>query len=301
VGGHVRVPLGFLLGEAFRDLRRAGRVAVSAIVLIMLSLAAVGSFLLLSDNLGRAVGAWRERLRVIVYLRHEPSPSAASALVRKVEETPGVAAVRFVSRADALASLKQVLGKDASAAENLTGNPLPASLEITPSAEGATPEGARLLIDRLTALPETEEVAGGVEWIDKLARLQRLATLVGLGFGAVLGVAAILTVTTATTLVLHARRHETEIMRLVGAPELMIRLPLLLQGMVQGLLGATLALAGLAVAHMVVAPRLAPLMTSTIGLGDLDFLPVTHIVGIALAGAVLGAVGGLLARGGRTA
>src|SRR5205814_8779667 len=131
---------------------------------------------------------------------------------------------------------------------------LPASLEVTPSAEGATSGGARRLIERLSALPEAEDVAGGVEWVDKLARLQRLITLVGIGFGAVLAVAAILTVTTATTRVLHARRHETEIMRLVGAPELTIRLPLLLQGMVQGLLGAAGALVALAVAHHFAAP-----------------------------------------------
>ena len=293
--------IGFLIGEAFRDLRRAGRVAVSAIVLIMLSLGAVGAFLLLSGNLGTAVTTWRERLRVIVYLKTEPTSAGASALVRRVEGVPGVAAVHYVSRADALASLKQLLGKDAGAADTITGNPLPASLEITPSPEGATPEGARRLVERLAALPEAEDVSGGVDWIDKLARLQRLATLVGLGFGGVLAVAAILTVTTATTLVLHARRHEAEIMRLVGAPELTIRMPLLLQGMVQGLLGALLAIGGLALAHYVVAPKVVPLMTVALGLSQVTFLPLEQIAAIGIAGTVLGALGGLMARGRRDA
>jgi cell division transport system permease protein len=293
--------VGFLVAEAFRDLRRAGRVAISAIVLIMLSLGAVGSFLLLSGNLGKAVATWRDGLRVIVYLKQEPSTAASAALVRKVEGLPGVAAVRYVSRADALAVLKQVLGKEKGAADSLTSNPLPASIEVTPSAEGATPDGARRLVERLSALPEAEDVAGGVEWVDKLARLQRLVTLVGLGFGAVLAVAAILTVTTATTLVLHARRHETEIMRLVGAPELTIRLPLLLQGMVQGLLGAVLALVALAVAFRLAAPKLEPLMTVALGLSHVDFLPPAQIVALAAAGTVLGALGGLLARGRREA
>jgi cell division transport system permease protein len=287
----------FLVGEAFRDLRRAGRVAVSAIVLIMLSLGAVGAFLLLSDNLSNAIASWRDRLRIIVYLKQEPATGGAAALVRRVEALPGVAAVQYVSRAEALAALRRALGKEAAAAENLSGNPLPASLEVTPSREGATPEGARRLIERLAALPEADDVAGGVEWVDKLARVQRLVTLVGLGFGAVLAVAAILTVTTATTLVLHARRHETEIMRLVGAPEFTIRLPLLLQGMVQGLIGAALAVAALAIAHFFLAPRLGPLMAVALGLGEVNFLPVAHIVAIAVAGTLLGALGGFMARG----
>ena len=288
---------GFLLGEAFRDLNRAGRVAVSAILLITLSLGAVGAFLLLSENLGHAVAGWRDRLRVIVYLKHEPSTANASALVRRVETLPGVASVRFVTRADALDALRKVLGKDAGAADHLSTNPLPASLEVTPSAEGATPEGVRRLIERLSALPEAEDVAGGVEWIDRLARLKRLVTLVGLGFGGVLAVAAILTVTTATTLVLHARRHETEIMRLVGAPEFTIRVPLLLQGMVQGVIGAALALGALAAVHHFVAPRLKPLMALALGSDGIVFLALPHMAAIAFAGAALGALGGFLARG----
>jgi cell division transport system permease protein len=291
--------VGFLIGEAFRDLKRAGRVAVSAIVLITLSLGAVGAFLLLSGNLGNAVATWRNRLRVVVYLRTEPTTAGVNGLVKRVQDMPGVAGVRYVSRADALDSLKKVLGKEAGATEGLSSNPLPASLEITPSKEGATPEGARRLIERLSAMPETDEVAGGTEWVDKLARLQHLVTIVGLSFGGVLAVAAILTVTTATTLVLHARRHETEIMRLVGAPEFTVRMPLLLQGMIQGLLGAGFALGALAVAHTFVAPKLKPLMTVALGLSAVDFLPPVQIAAIAVAGAFLGAVGGLLARGRR--
>jgi cell division transport system permease protein len=289
--------VGFLVGEALRDLRRAGRVAVSAIMLITLSLGAVGAFLLLSDNLGHAVSAWRQRLRFVVYLKQEPAPAGVTALVQRVQALPGVGAVRYVSRGEALETVRKLLGKDAGAAEHLSGNPLPASLEVMPARQGATSEGARRLIEQLAALPEAEDVAGGVEWVDRLARLQHLVTLVGLGFGAVLAVAAILTVTTATTLVLHARRSETEIMRLVGAPEFMIRMPLLLQGLVQGVLGAGLALAALAGAHRVVAPKLAPLMTVALGVDGVTFLPVAQVVAIAAAGAALGALGGFLARG----
>lgn len=293
--------IAFLLREAFRDLRRAGRVAVSAVVLIMLSLGAVGAFLVLADNLGNAVVTWRDRLRIIVYLKQEPSPPAASALVQRVRSIPGVGAARFVSRAEALASLKSVLGKDAGAADHLASNTLPASIEISPSPIGGTPEGARDLIRQLSLLPEAEEVAGGVEWVDRLARLQRLATLVGLGFGAVLAVAAILTVTTATTLVLHARRHETEIMRLVGAPEFTIRLPLLLQGMIQGLLGAALALGALAIAYHFAAPHVAPLLTLALGVDGMSFLPLAQMIAIVALGTLLGALGGFLARGRRHA
>jgi cell division transport system permease protein len=212
---------------------------------------------------------------------------------------PGVATVRYVSKAEALGTLKQVLGKDASVADQLPVNPLPASLEVTPTAEGATPDGARALIARLAALPEVDEVGGGSQWIERLAQGRRLLNVIGLGVGAVLALAAILTVTTATTLVLHARRQEMEIMRLVGAPELVVRMPLLLQGMMQGLLGALLAIWLLIGVYALVGPRLEPLIHQTLGLERLMFLRPDNVVVLMLAGTLLGGLGGWLARGRR--
>jgi cell division transport system permease protein len=289
--------LGFLIGEAVRDLRRAGRVAVSAILLITLSLAALGGFWLLSSNIGQAAAHWRDRVRIIVYLKREPATADARALVERVQMQPGVGAVRYVSKAEALGTLKQVLGKDASVAEQLPANPLPASLEVTPTADGATPEGARALVARLAALPEADEVGGGIDWIERLARGQRLLNVIGLGVGAVLALAAILTVTTATTLVLHARRQELEIMRLVGAPELVVRLPLLLQGMLQGLVGAVMAIWVLIAVYTIAGPRLEPLVNQTLGLERLTFLRPQTVVVLMFAGTMLGGFGGWLARG----
>lgn len=289
--------LAFLVGEALRDVRRAGRVAVSAIVLITLSLVAAGGFWVLSTNLGRAVADWKDRVRIIVYLRREPAPADLPGLVGRVLAIPDVAAARYVSKDDALETLRRVLGKDAGVADALPTNPLPASIEVTPSAGAATPEGARALLTRLAALPEVDEVEGGVEWVERLSHWQRLLTTIGLGLGATLALAAILTVTTATTLVLHARRRETEIMRLVGASEAVIRLPLLMQGMIQGLLGALLALGVLMALHRVAAPRLESLMSLTFGLPQVSFLDPPSMAVLVAAGATLGAFGGWLARG----
>jgi cell division transport system permease protein len=289
--------LGFLAGEAARDLRRAGRVGLSAILLITLSLAALGCFWLLSLNLGRAVAQWRERVRVVAYLRDEPRSAAVDDLLARVQALDGVQRVRFISRAEALSSLRRSLGAQANVVDQLPRNPLPASLEVTPTPEAATPDGTRGLVLRLTEMSEVDEVQGGAEWVESLAQWQRLFELTGLGVGAVLALAAILTVTTATTLVLHARRDEMEVMRLVGATEAVIRLPLLLQGMTQGLLGAALALAALVAAHAVFAPRLESLLTLTLGLARAVFLSPIQMLLLLAGGAMLGAFGGLLAKG----
>lgn len=289
--------LGFLLSEAVRDLRRAGRVAASAIVLITFSLVALGAFWVLSANLGRAVDEWRDRVRIIVYLKREPSQSEVAALLDRVRALSNVAGAVYVGKAEALQSLRTVLDKDAAVLEQLPSNPLPASIEITPAPEATTPEGTRALIARLAELPEADEVAGGMEWVERLAHWRNLLQMIGLGVGSLLGAAAILTVTTATTLVLHMRRHETEIMRLVGAAEIVVRLPLLLQGMLQGLIGGLLALAALTVAFTFTTPYVDPILSVTIGLPKMNFLPLEHLAVLVGAGTLLGAFGGWLARG----
>ena len=288
---------GFLLGEALRDLRRAGSVAVSAILLISLSLAALGAFWLLSSNLNQAVAQFRERVKIIVYLKREPASAEANALVERVRGMPGVAGVRYVGKTEALGTLKQVLGKNAAIADALPQNPLPASLEVTPTEYGATLDGARALVTRLSTLPETDEIGGGVEWMDRFAHGQRLLWLFALSVGAVLAGAAILTVSTATALVLHARREEMEIMRLVGAPEHVVRLPLLLQGMMQGLIGAVLAVWVLIGCYAIIGPRIEPLVTEALGVPRLAFLRPLDVVSLMAAGTLLGGLGGWLARG----
>ena len=289
--------LGFIFNEAMRDLRRAGRVGVSAILLIALSLTALGGFWLLSLNLGRAIAQWGDRVRVIVYLKDEPPAARLEELLQRIERVGGVQRLRFVSKAEALRVLKRSLGSQADVAEQLPRNPLPASVEVTPDAAMATPEGTRALVSRLTALPEVEEVQGGSQWVDGLPQFRRLFQGVGLVVGAVLALAAILTVTTATTLVLHLRRDEMEIMRLVGATENVIRWPRLLQGMAQGLVASIVALATLELAYAVAVPRLEPLLPVTIGLERVAFLSPWQALAVIGAGTMLGAMGGLLARG----
>ena len=178
--------LGFMLSEALRDLRRAGRVAVSAVILITFSLVALGGFWVLSGNLGRAVAEWRDRVRIIVYLKREPAPAEVPALLDRVRALGSIVNAAYVGKGEALDSLRHVLGKDASVLDHLPSNPLPASIEITLAPDAATPEGTRAMISRLAALPEAEEVAGGVEWVERLAHWQRLLSMIGLGVGSLL-------------------------------------------------------------------------------------------------------------------
>jgi cell division protein FtsX len=73
--------------------------------------------------------------------------------------------------------------------------------------------------------------------------------------------------------------------------------PRLLQGMAQGLVAAIMALAALEIAYALAVPRIEPLLPVTLGLERVTFLSPLQALALIGAGTMLGAVGGLLARG----
>ena len=111
--------ISFIFNEAMRDLRRAGRVGVSAILLIALSLTALGGFWLLSLNLGRAIDQWGDRVRVVVYLKDEPPAAKLDELMQRIEAVGGIQRLRYISKSEALRALKRSLGSQADIADQL--------------------------------------------------------------------------------------------------------------------------------------------------------------------------------------
>jgi cell division transport system permease protein len=122
---------------------------------------------------------------------------------------------------------------------------------------------------------------------------------VGLVMGAVLTVAAALTVASVVRLALHARHEEIEIMQLVGAPPAYIRGPFVMEGVIQGGVGALIALVALAVTFFSLrGPYLTPLATA-VNLTTIGFLPAELAVLLVVGGMLVGCVGGLVAAWGR--
>ena len=117
--------------------------------------------------------------------------------------------------------------------------------------------------------------------------------------GAILTVAAALTVASVVRLALHARREEIEIMQLVGAPSAYIRGPFVMEGVIQGGVGALVALVALAVVFLSLrGSYLTPLATA-VNLTTVDFLPAELAVLLVVGGMLVGCIGGLVAAWGR--
>jgi cell division transport system permease protein len=287
--------LSFVLGGAWRDLRRTGAAGIAAVLLVALAAVATGATLLGGLALSRLVAGWRAELRIVAVLDSGGAANGASPVVPAARALPGAAAVRYVSAREALGDLREYLasaGLDGDGLERLPKNPLPARLVVTPAPD-VPAAGLSELVAALRQLPGVETVHAAVGWVEPVERLQRGLARGGLGLGGLLGVTALAAVAGATALARDRRREETAILRQAGAPEWTLRAPLILQAMTLGTAGAALGVAALVALSETAAPWTAAWLRDTLGLVALPALTASPGGALLGGGLALGLLGGL--------
>lgn len=243
-----------LARRAFVNLWRAPLPSLVSVLTIGLSLFLGASFGLGLLSARALISSWGAQAAITVYLERATTDDQARALARDVQARTGDASVVYVDRATALSRLRVDLGDLAGALDGLSQNPLPPSIEISPHTALA-PSELRILAAQLAQLPHVRDVDYGREWLDKLEALGRASRSFGLGAVAAVAAAALLVVANTIRLAVYARRDEIEIMKLVGATDAYVRAPFLLEGMLQGLIGAGLALTGVVAMQRWLLPR----------------------------------------------
>ena len=159
--------------------------------------------------------------------------------------------------------------------------------------------GVDLLLAEIRQLPGVADVRYDREWLQRLSKAIGMVRGVGLALGLLLAIAAALTVANVVRLGLYARRDELDIMQLVGAPQAYIRGPFVMEGTLQGGVGAVVALAILGAVFWGLKGRYIEPLASTINLSSVTFLPLELAVLIVVGGMLVGCVGGLIAATGR--
>ncbi len=281
------------LTDALANLGRAGWGGLASVGTIAVAFLIVGIFLLLTQNLAVALSQWRDQYQVTVFLDDRITADQLALLKKRIANERAVRAVAFISKEEALRAFKQELKGREGLLEGLGENPIPASFQLRIRDEHQTPQALRQLAASLGRLEGVEEVQYGQEWIDRMAAALQVVRLIGLSVGIALGAASLLIVSNTVRLAIYARAEEIEIMRLVGATKTTIRLPFLLEGLIQGGAGAGLALGLLYGAYRITLLKLQMAPGPVVGLGLGSFLPGATATALVGAGAALGAFGSL--------
>ncbi len=282
------------LANAFRGVRQARTTSLLAVLTIAVVLVLVGSATLLVENMVGILEEFGQELQLTAYLDDSLTDADLAPLAERVAAAPGVERVEVVTKDRALERFERIAG----GAELLVGleeNPLPASLEIFLLPEARNAEAMEILRESLDGLPGIDDLALGQEWIEGYARAVSLVRGGAFGIAIVLGMAALLIVANTIRLAFYARRDELDILSLVGASRTFVRVPFLLEGLLQGFLGGLLALAIVYGAYELLLPQMRLGLELVVGRAELRFFTNSESLRLVASGAGLGLLGSITA------
>jgi cell division transport system permease protein len=275
--------------RAIAAMARGPYVALVGTATIFVAVFATG---LLAASLGgaeRLLQQWAGEVQLSVYL----APGAdLEAAARGAREIAAGREVEAVPAATALRRLATSLGEEARVLEGVGPGALPDAVEVR--APGISLAAARELAGRLATIPGAAEVDFGNAWLEQLERFVARGKIAALVLFAALAVATAVLVSNTLRLAVFARREEIEIMKLVGATDGFVSAPFLIEGVLQGLLGAGLAVLALLALHALLVPRLQAAVAIAGGLRLADTLPPGLVLALVAAGGAVGLLGSAL-------
>lgn len=233
----MRFNLGFFLAEAFKNIRLNLLMSITAVTTTFICILVFGVGLLVSEHVEGVIGSVREDVSVEVFMPGRGEEEVA-ALEEKAKGWEEVASVDRISEEQALAAFKDTFKEQPELYEDLDRGVLPPSLQI----QLTDPDMADEVAGKLKTEGFTEEnLSYPQQTIERLNSVTSYM-LWGLYAATILFlVASVLLISNAIRLSIFARRKEIEVMKLVGASDSFVRTPFVLEGLIQGLLGAGLA------------------------------------------------------------
>jgi cell division transport system permease protein len=278
--------LAYTLRESFSGFTRTKLSSFLSILTISTSLLLLGLFAVISINTARVIETIRSKVEMEAFMQEPASDGEILAVTKAIAAIPGVEQSLFISKDEAARIFKQEFGEDVTTV--LDFNPLPPSFRIFLREGHRTAAGAQAVYDRLVAIKGIEGVTYRKALLDLIDR--RTATIhnVMLGLGILISLSAIFLVSNTIRLAIYAKRKLIRTMELVGATPGFIRLPFLLEGIIQGLLGGALASA-----------VLYALLEYVVRLASAEFAPYTHMetlyyILLVVAGTLLGLIGSVI-------
>ncbi|MGD0675880.1 MAG: permease-like cell division protein FtsX [Polyangiaceae bacterium] len=277
--------------RARRGLIREWRLHALSVFSLAVAFVCLGAALLVVANLRAAEQRWAHAGRASVYLKDASVQEDVDALRSALIRVPGVTAVHYVSSGDARAQF----GRELDAHDDLLALPVeafPASIELDIAPDMSDADLADM-VAKMRRLPAVDDVETYQSWTAKLSRLVRGGVAASALLSLIVFAAVLAVVGSTMRLVLQRRRAEVEVLKLVGATDSFVKKPFVVEGSVQGVLGAVAAVSLLGVLFVLVRGRLDSELAALVGFEPI-FLPWPAVVGIVALGALLGAVASLV-------
>ncbi len=276
-----------------RELRQRLWLKISTWITLTACFCVLTGAVLFASNLSRVLTLWGDDIQITAYLAPETTDEQAQVVQTAIQQNRQAGRIEFINRERALKEFREQL---ASYAPDLAGDRellsvIPASFQVSLAAV-LSPEqhfqAIQTLAQQIHQIPGIEEVRFGQEWVKKYAALISTTQRTFLFVGIVLVLAAFFVIGNTVRAAIEARRHEIEVLELVGATTWMIRKPFLVEGVTIGALAAATSLGLMGLLFTNVKDLIAHEMDSAVLAAQLSFLSPVIAICFVLGAGLLG-------------
>lgn len=238
--------ISYAFRETFASFRRNVTLTAAAIITSAVSLLLVGSTFLIQRAFDNLLTRWKGDVELIVYVRSDASTEQIQLIDDALRSQPSIIDVerlRYLNQAESYAEAEKLFAGDPGTLRLLTPENIPSQFKVVPIAEDSAL--VRELGEQFRQLAGVKEVAYAQDVFDVVSRVSQFIRVATTAMSIILLIVAVGLIWNTIRTAMFARRREIEVMKLVGATNWFIRIPFMLEGLLQGMIGGILACGGL--------------------------------------------------------
>ena len=281
----------YFFKETFSGLRRNGLVAFAAVSTSFIALFLLGMALLVRSQAGLLIDYAQADVQVSIFLTDNISETQQAHLNDLLTTMPEVKSVHYESKQEAYRRFQQIFKNEPELVKNVTPDAIPASFRV----DLHDPERFKVVSTRLAPEAGIDKVVDHREFLDRLFAVTAVFRVGVLVIALVMLVASAALIGNTVRMAVFARRKEIGIMRLVGATNWFIRVPFLIEGVVEGLIGAGAAILGLFIMKVAFLDSLRQKIKFLPWIGTPEV--IHYIPHLLVAGVLVAVIAGLFAMG----
>ena len=238
--------ISYAFRETWASFKRNVTLTMAAVITSAVSLLLVGSTFLIQRAFDNLLTRWKGDVELIVYVRSDADPNQIQVIEDALNSQPAIIDVtklRYLDQAESYAEAQKLFAGDPGTLRLLTPENIPSQFKVVPISQDSNL--IRELGEQFRSLAGVREVAYAQDVFDVVARVSQFIRIATTAMSIVLIVVAVGLIWNTIRTAMFARRREIEVMKLVGATNWFIRIPFMLEGLLQGLIGGVLSCLGL--------------------------------------------------------
>ena len=290
--------IAYAFREMWASFRRNLTLTAAAILTSAIALLLVGTTMLIQRAFENLLVQWKGDVAMIVFVRSDATPEQIALIDESIRSAPTIINVdklQYLDKTQTYEEAKRIFAGDPVTLSLLTPENIPSEFKVVPITQD--PALVRSLSEQYRSLPGVEDVALAEDEFQVISTLSKFVRTVTLVMSLVLLVVAVGLIWNTIRTAMFARRREIEVMKLVGATNWFIRVPFMLEGLLQGLIGAVVSCGGLWALNSAWSNGVAGFKPGT-GISSLvvpsGYLSAVMVV-ILIIGALAGAIGSAIA------